>query len=121
MGLYDNNYKNYKKDGEYMDEDISDSPLLMGAMKFCIFAIIGVMILNSIYSGTPVSSTESVSLTFTGNPSDGDNIQLDNHIYEFDSGDGVATGHTSVDIEQNMVGTTWNFVNVSSVDYEVAQ
>ena len=84
------------------------SPALTIA-KFCILLIIGIVILTGVTNSSTASSTSSVVMTFTQNPSDGQTITLDSHVFEFDSGDGVVAGHILVTIGANAIETSANF------------
>ena len=95
-------------------------PAVNTIVKFCILLVIGVVLLSAIGSNSGASTHGSATFTFSGNPSDGDTVTVDNHVYEFDSGNGVAAGHTAVMISPIMVGTAQNFANVTGTNYAVS-
>jgi hypothetical protein len=88
-------------------------------IKFALVLLIGVVLLQAIDNTTNTSSGKS--LIFSSNPTDGQTISVDGAIYEFDSGDGVTSGHIPVNIGYTQRATLHNLaVALRSAGYEVA-
>lgn len=82
-------------------------------VRFMGILLIGVIILANMNSGlSSQMALRSATLLFVNNPSDGDTIALGGHIFEFDTGDGVASGHISVDVGLTVVDTVDNLETV---------
>jgi hypothetical protein len=77
-----------------LTDDSSGTAIMIA--KFAILLIIGVVVLSGIASNNLLSSTGSVSITFTDNPTDGQTVTLDGHVFEFDSNGSVTAGHIPV-------------------------
>ena len=100
-----------------------DEPIGIDAMtivKFCILLIIGLVILSSIANTNSASSARGASITITQQPNDGDTVQLDEHIYEFDNDGHVGVNHISVAIGTTLDATISNFKVAISTNYAVA-
>ena len=105
-----------------MEGTPEDTPIGIDAMtiiKFCILLIIGLVIISSISNLNGLSTSSDTSITFTQNPHDGETIQLDGHIYEFDNNGSVATGHTAVVIGATELATFNNFKAAVAQNYGV--
>jgi hypothetical protein len=77
----------------------------MTIIKVAMLLLIGVMILVGIDSG---SATHSSIITLSENPVDGETITVNGVVYEFDDGDGVASGNTAVQIAYTPALTSAN-------------
>jgi hypothetical protein len=66
-----------------------------------------------------LSTSSSTTLTFIDIPHDGDTIQFDGHIYEFDNNGSIATGHILVTIETTLQATVANFKVAVANNYGV--
>lgn len=89
-----------------MDE--IDNGVGMMIVKFCILLIIGLVILSSLVSTNNIDGLNQVSLPFSGQPSDGDTLTFDDHVFEFDNNGGVVAGHISVTIGATVEATKAN-------------
>jgi hypothetical protein len=74
--------------------------------KVALVMAIGVIILSGLSAGN--NSHDSVNMTLTKIPSDGETISLNYHVFEFDSGDGVAAGNIPVQIANTVSETGLN-------------
>lgn len=100
---------------------MADLPIGIDAtmiVKFCMLLIIGLVIISSIGANS-LSSTNSVTFTFTNIPNDGDTVQLDGHVYEFDNNGSVTAGHIAVTIGATRQATVDNFKTVAGSSYGV--
>ena len=91
---------------EIFEESVIGSATLV---KLAGALLIGVMILGGIISGTANAQDHSYIFSFTENPHDGDIIQLNNHVFEFDTGDGVSDGHILVAIGATLADSVENW------------
>lgn len=82
--------------------------------------LVGAMIMGNIDTGILQGSAGVAHLTFSEQPADGDVFQLDSHIFEYDTGDGVANGHIPVTIGTTIVDTKYNLIAaIASAGYTV--
>lgn len=88
-----------------MGFDIGYAP---SVVKVATLFLLGIVVLSGIDSGTNDSGIKSILITMTENPTDGELMQLDNNIFEFDIGDGVGTNHIPVDIAATLAITQSN-------------
>jgi hypothetical protein len=95
---------------------VENNEATMMIVKFCLVLIIGVVILSSVVSTDNIQSTKQVSLPFSGQPSSGDTVTLDNHIFEFTSTGSVSSGHIPVMIGANEEATKANFRDAISAN-----
>ena len=104
-----------------IDNPIDDpnNNITMTIVKFCILLVIGLVILSSISTSGMLSTSSSVTLTFNQQPNDGDTVQFDGHIYEFDSNGLVVSGHIPVTIGYTLDVTSQNFKTAVSNNYGV--
>jgi hypothetical protein len=102
---------------------IGDSGVsVYGFVVFCVLLVIGVSMLSNVLQGSASKSElNSYELNFSTNPSDGQTLTLDNIIYEFDSGNGVSSGHVLVPIATTLEATVDNLRNAikNNSDYTV--
>ena len=81
-------------------------------IKVAMLFLMGIIVLSGIDSGVDHGSyIESITLTMTMNPVDGDTVTIDNNIFEFDIGDGVTAGNIPIQIESTIVDTVLNMKN----------
>lgn len=79
----------------------------VGIVKVAAVFLIGILILSGIDSGVGVHSNNAI-LSFDNQPADGDTITINGYILEFDSGDGVVSGHIPVTIGATLTETIAN-------------
>jgi hypothetical protein len=85
---------------EIFEESVIGSSALV---KLAGAFLVGLMILGGLITGTSSAQDhQSATFSFTENPHDGDVIQLNSHIFEFDNGDGVSADHIPVQIGPTM-------------------
>lgn len=78
-------------------------------IRVAMLFLIGIIVLSGIDNGVDHGSyIESITLTMTMNPADGDTVILDSNVFEFDIGDGVISGHIPIQIESTIVDTVLN-------------
>ena len=101
-----------------MDESSSMATTIM---KFCILLMVCVIILINIdLSAAPqAQADEHTSITLSDQPSDGDTLTIGNEVYEFDTGNGVITGHIAVLIGATKTETTNNLVTVINTNSQL--
>jgi hypothetical protein len=66
-----------------------------------------------------LSTSQGATLTFTDIPHDGDTVQFDSHIYEFDNNGSVTSGHVAVIIGNTLQATVDNFKAAVANNYGV--
>ena len=100
---------------------MNDDNKASSIVKFSILLIIGVALLTAVVATNVIPPLNRVSTPFSGQPHDGDTLTLDNHVFEFDNGNGVATGHIPVLIGANVDETKANLRAAisSNTDYTV--
>lgn len=104
-------------------EEPNGENIAVGIVKLACVLFIGVIILNGF--GSTSNGADSVknvvTITFTGNPADGDTVTLDDNVFEFDTGDGISVGHTAVVIGASLEETKNNLsaVVAAHAEYEV--
>lgn len=104
-------------------EEPNGENIAVGIVKLACVLFIGVIILNGF--GSTSNGADSVknvvTITFTGNPVDGDTVTLDDNVFEFDTGDGVTTGHSAVIVGASLEETRNNLGAAVAVhaEYEV--
>lgn len=81
-------------------------------IRVAVILIIGVSILAAVNSTTSSMASGGVTIHLTSNPLDGDTITLEDSVFEFDYGDGVAAGHIPVQIGDTAQGTANNLRSV---------
>jgi hypothetical protein len=91
---------------EIFEESVIGSSTLV---KLAGAFLVGLMILGGLISGTANAQDRSYTFSFTENPHDADTITLNNHIFEFDSGDGVSAGHIPVQIGAKLADSVNNW------------
>ena len=89
-----------------IDEGVEEHSI--GIVKVAAVLQIGALILIGVDSGLGVHTTNGATITFDGQPADGDTVTLEGYIFEFDSGDGVVDGHIPVDIGATLTDTIAN-------------
>lgn len=101
--------------------EVESSSMATSIVKVACMFIIGICLLNGVENSSQIDTAHTATVTLSENPVDGDTLTLDNNIFEFDSGDGVVTGHIPVTIGTSLDETGVNFVSaVNNVaDYEV--
>lgn len=96
-----------------MSFDISYAP---SVVRVAVLFLVGIIVLSGIDNGVDHGDhIDSITLTMTMNPVDGDTITLDDNIFEFDIGDGVISGHIPVQIDPSLVDTLLNLKNAIQV------
>lgn len=100
-----------------MENIVEETLLPTSIVKCCVVLLIGVALLAGFAAGS--ISGGGVMITFTQQPTDGDTVTLDGHVFEFDSGNGVAAGHIAVPIGLTTATTNANFKAAVSAYYQV--
>lgn len=91
----------------------------MVIVKLSALFILGVIIISNV-GGVASNSHDSATITLTANPLDGDIVTLDDHVFEFDTGDGVVAGHITVAIGTTLTDTMQNLATaVEAANYQV--
>jgi hypothetical protein len=94
--------------------EIGDTDGPSTIVRFAGILLIGIIILSGLDNGVHsqmIESTqmiESITFTFDGQPSNGDTVTISGHVFEFDSGDGVISGHIPVTIGGTITRTVEN-------------
>lgn len=89
-----------------MTDEIDSGPVSI--VKIAAIFLIGVIILSGIDNGVSSQTSDSSIISFLGQPNDGDTMTILGQIFEFDTGDGVTSGHTSVSIGNTITETVNN-------------
>jgi hypothetical protein len=85
-------------------------------VRVAMLFLIGIIVLSGIDNGVDHGDyIESITLTMTMNPADGDTVTIDNNIFEFDIGDGVTVGNIPVTIDAYLVNTVLNLKNAMQI------
>ena len=103
-----------------MGLETDSSALAMMVAKFAILLVIGIALLSSIGGNSLLSSTGTLSITLSGNPSDGDTLTTDGHVFEFDNTGSVTSGNTAVTIAPQVNATQTNLQTALGAYYGVA-
>ncbi|AKB78052.1 hypothetical protein MSHOH_1569 [Methanosarcina horonobensis HB-1 = JCM 15518] len=77
-------------------------------IRVAVIMIIGVTIFAAVPDTTSSMAAGGVTIHITENPLDGDIITLEDDVFEFDFGDGVANGHIPVQIAGTAQGIANN-------------
>jgi hypothetical protein len=96
------------------------SALAMTVAKFAILLVIGIALLSGVGSNNLLSTNSALSITLSGNPSDGDTLTTDGHVFEFDSNGSVVSGHTAVTIASQVNATQTNLHTALGTYYGVS-
>ena len=75
---------------------------------FCVILVAGVVMIANITASANTDRLNNYTLNFTGNPHDGDIINLDGQVFEFDNNNAINQGNIPVVIESDINGTTTN-------------
>jgi len=89
-----------------IDESVEDHSI--GIVKVAAVLLIGALILIGVDSGLGVHTTNGVTITFDGQPTDGDTIMFEGYILEFDDDASVSNGHIPVVIGATLTETIVN-------------
>jgi hypothetical protein len=104
------------------DPIIETFDMSSGFVKAAAVFLVGIMILGGfVFTAQTTEKLKTATITLTDLPRNGDIITLGNHVFEFDSGDGVQDDHIPVEIGDTLIQTKSNFVNAvkSSTDFSV--
>ena len=88
-----------------MDDPIIESFELNGFVKTAAVFLLGVLLLAGFATGISNANPKTATITLTDIPHDGDTVTLDAHVFEFDNGDGVASGNIPVHIGATLYET----------------
>lgn len=94
-----------------------DNDITLSIVKFSIALIIGISLISAVVNGT--STKDSIAISFTQTPHDGDTVVLDGHTFEFDNDGSVSDGNIAVTIGTTLTQTNDNFKTAVSTYYGV--
>lgn len=101
----------------FLDESSDNSNMIV---RLGGVLLLGAILLSGFVQGVLSTESRSITLHMTQNPSDGETFTLDNHVFEFDSGDSVQSGNIPVVITSTLDGTSENLRNaITSAGYGV--
>jgi hypothetical protein len=81
------------------------------ALKVGVILIIGIIILAGVNDTASKLENGGLTIKLSENPQDGQTFQFDDTVYEFDSGNGVSSGHIPVIIGATVIDTSNNLVS----------